>query len=68
MKKLMLELLDYFILMAEIHDLRTKKSQAVQKQNFIDAANFRDEEKKLMEKIPTIEDLKQLREDIVKSK
>jgi len=60
-KELTKKLFDYMILLVEIESIQRQKHEAVKKQKYEDAANLRDKELELMELVPSIQTIKELR-------
>lgn len=63
-KEIIRTCLDYFILVAEINETVKQKNVALRNQDYELAVKLRDEEKTLTEKIPTLEELKNLRDKL----
>ena len=60
-KDIIKKCLDYIILLAELNEVQRLKHCAIKEQSFELAVKLRDEERELQSKIPTLEEIKNLR-------
>lgn len=63
-KEIIKKCLDFIILIAELDEVKLRKHYAVKDQNFELASQLRDEEKKLLAEVPTLEEIRNLRNNL----
>jgi hypothetical protein len=63
-KEIILKFIDQLILVSEFNEIRMKKVEAVERQDYALASELRKKELEISNKIPNIQDLKNIREEI----
>ena len=65
--KVILKVLDYFIVMAELNGIMDQKNRAVREQDYLSGAKLRDLEVEKRKQLPTAEDFASIKEELLKS-
>lgn len=66
MKEVLNTMLDYFILIGELDEIRDKKQAVIKEQKYQEAVAIRDEELRLLKLLPTLMDFRGMKEQLNK--